>query len=86
MRDEGWEASVKYILKGRHFTHSFSVNVADNRNEVVYFQGTQQLNSDAEIQTVNPCRAFPLTAMSATTRWLLSDDAGRSEVCENSTG
>ena len=52
MRDQGWEASVRYVLKGRHFTHSFSVNLADNRNEVVYFQGTQQLNSDAEIQTV----------------------------------
>jgi TonB-linked SusC/RagA family outer membrane protein len=52
MRDQGWEASVKYVLRGRRFTHSFSVNVADNHNEVVYFQGTQQLQGDAEIQTV----------------------------------
>jgi TonB-linked SusC/RagA family outer membrane protein len=52
MRDEGWEASIKYILKGRLFTHSFAINLADNRNHVVYFQGTQQLNQDAEIQTV----------------------------------
>jgi TonB-dependent starch-binding outer membrane protein SusC len=52
MRDEGWEASVKYVLRGRRFTHSFAVNLADNHNEVVYFQGTQQLNGDAEIQTV----------------------------------
>jgi TonB-linked SusC/RagA family outer membrane protein len=52
MRDEGWEASVRYVLKGRQFTHSFAVNLADNHNEVVYFQGNQQLNGDAEIQTV----------------------------------
>ncbi len=52
MRDEGWEASIKYTLKGRLFTHTFSLNVADNQNHVVYFQGTQQLNQDAEIQTV----------------------------------
>lgn len=52
MRDEGWEASIKYVLKGRLFTHSFSINLADNHNSVVYFQGTQQLSGDAEIQTV----------------------------------
>jgi TonB-dependent starch-binding outer membrane protein SusC len=52
MRDEGWEVSVKYNLKGRYFNHNFSINLADNRNHVVYFEGTQQLNQDAEIQTV----------------------------------
>jgi TonB-linked SusC/RagA family outer membrane protein len=52
MRDQGWEASVRYVLKGRQLTHSFAINVADSRNEVVYFQGNQQLNGDAEIQTV----------------------------------
>ena len=52
MRDEGWEVSVKYTLRGGAFTHNFSFNIADNYNHVVYFQGNQQLNSDAEIQTV----------------------------------
>ncbi|WP_211352086.1 TonB-dependent receptor [Dinghuibacter silviterrae] len=52
MRDQGWEASVKYTIPGRLFTHSFAFNLADNHNEVIYFQGYQQLNTDAEIQTV----------------------------------
>ena len=52
MRDQGWEASVKYNLRGRLFSHTFSFNLADSHNEVVYFEGTQQLNGDAEIQTV----------------------------------
>ena len=52
MRDEGWEVSVKYNLNGRNWRHYFSVNLADNRNEVVTFPGGQQLNGDAEMQTV----------------------------------
>jgi len=52
MRDQGWEVSLKYVLRGRSFTHSFSVNLADNHNEVVYFEGTQRLVGDAELQTV----------------------------------
>ena len=52
MRDEGWEVSVKYNLNGRVWKHYFSFNVADNRNEVVAFPGGQQLNGDAEMQTV----------------------------------
>ncbi len=52
MRDQGWEVSVKYSIPGRLFTHSFAFNLADNHNKVLYFQGTQQLNGDAEIYTV----------------------------------
>jgi TonB-linked SusC/RagA family outer membrane protein len=52
MRDEGWEISAKYHLKTGAFDHYFSANLSDNHNEVVYFPGGQQLNGDAEIQTV----------------------------------
>lgn len=52
MRDQGWEVSVKYGLRTGEFVHNFSFNIADTRNEVVNFPGGQQLNGDAEIQTV----------------------------------
>lgn len=52
MRDEGWEVSVKYSIPGRLFNHSFAFNLADNHNKVLYFQGNQQLNGDAEMYTV----------------------------------
>ncbi len=36
---KGWEASVRYDLKGRLFTHSFSANLADNQNELRELSG-----------------------------------------------
>jgi TonB-linked SusC/RagA family outer membrane protein len=52
MRDQGWEASVRYTFHTGAFTHSVAFNLADNHNEVIYFQGTQQINGDAELNTV----------------------------------
>jgi TonB-linked SusC/RagA family outer membrane protein len=52
MRDLGWEFSVKYTLRTGDFVHSFMANLADNRNEVISFPGNQELNGDAELQTV----------------------------------
>ncbi|MEO7769297.1 MAG: TonB-dependent receptor [Ferruginibacter sp.] len=36
---KGWEATVRYDLRGRLFTHSFSANIADNQNELRQLSG-----------------------------------------------
>lgn len=52
MRDLGWEFSVKYNFRTGDFVHSIMANLGDSRNEVLSFPGNQQLNGDAELQTV----------------------------------
>ncbi len=47
VRNVGWDATVSYKLTNGSFTHNFSVNIADNRNELL------QLSSGAQQQIVN---------------------------------
>jgi TonB-linked SusC/RagA family outer membrane protein len=37
VRNRGWEINTTYRLSGRSFRHTFSFNIADNKNELVEF-------------------------------------------------
>ncbi|RZM19318.1 MAG: SusC/RagA family TonB-linked outer membrane protein, partial [Pedobacter sp.] len=40
VRNSGWEATITYDLPGEAFNHNFSLNVADNRNELLQLTGS----------------------------------------------
>lgn len=40
VRNTGWEASLTYKLPGDRFSHSFSLNVADNQNKLLRLTGS----------------------------------------------
>lgn len=39
VKNKGWEAAVTYNLRGETITHNFSLNVADNKNELLKLTG-----------------------------------------------
>ncbi|GAO44642.1 putative TonB-dependent receptor [Flavihumibacter petaseus NBRC 106054] len=52
VRNKGWELTLNYQLPGKQWNHSFGFNIADSRNEVVYFQGNERITSSDEMQII----------------------------------
>lgn len=52
VRNKGWELSANYRIPGRQFNHTIGFNIADTRNEVVYFQGDERINGADEMQVM----------------------------------
>ncbi len=52
VRNQGWELSASYQLPGKQWNHSFGFNLADSRNEVVYFQGNERISGADEMQMI----------------------------------
>jgi TonB-linked SusC/RagA family outer membrane protein len=52
VRNQGWELSVSYRLAGRNLVQTFGFNIADTRNEVVYFDGNERITSADEMQMI----------------------------------
>ncbi|UZR97554.1 SusC/RagA family TonB-linked outer membrane protein [Chondrinema litorale] len=52
MRNQGWEATLGYRTMGEVVDHSFSFNIGDSWNEVVYFEGGEQINSSDQMQRI----------------------------------
>jgi TonB-linked SusC/RagA family outer membrane protein len=54
VKNQGWEASVNYTLKGRLVTHSFSLNVADSKNTLMTLTGgtTEQIVNQDVFQLI----------------------------------
>jgi TonB-linked SusC/RagA family outer membrane protein len=53
VQNHGWELTVNYYLTTQNFKHSFSFNVADSKNKVLYLEGGDQLKSYDEMQVIN---------------------------------
>lgn len=53
VQNHGWEVNASYRLKTGGFNHSFSFNVADSKNKVLYLEGGDQLRSYDEMQIIN---------------------------------
>jgi outer membrane receptor protein involved in Fe transport len=53
VQNHGWEVNASYRLKTGSFNHSFSFNVADSKNKVLYLEGGDQLRSYDEMQIIN---------------------------------
>lgn len=51
VRNQGWELNVQYRIPGM-VQHQFGVNIADTRNEVVYFQGKEEISGADEMQFI----------------------------------
>lgn len=54
VRNRGWEVNVVYRLPGKDFSHTFSANLADNKNELrkYTFSATQQVVRREEFEFV----------------------------------
>lgn len=52
VRNQGWEANIKYNLSGPVFQHAFSFNLGDSKNEVLYFEGKERLTGADEMQVI----------------------------------
>jgi TonB-linked SusC/RagA family outer membrane protein len=52
VRNQGWELSLNYRVAGKQFIHSFGLNLADTRNEVVFFQGNERTTGADEMQVI----------------------------------
>jgi len=54
VKNQGWEATVNYNLKGRLINQSFSLNVADNKNTLLALTGgtTQQIVNQDVFQLI----------------------------------
>lgn len=52
VRNQGWELTASYRLAGRNLVQTFGFNIADTRNEVVYFDGKERITSADEMQVI----------------------------------
>lgn len=52
VRNQGWELTLGYQLPGKYLNQRFSFNIADSRNEVVYFQGNERIAGADEMQII----------------------------------
>lgn len=52
VRNQGWEANIKYNLSGPVFQHSFAFNLGDSKNKVLYFEGKERLAGADEMQVI----------------------------------
>lgn len=50
LRNQGWEVSLGYRAHGPQFNHDINFNIADSWNEVVYFEGDEQIESFDQMQ------------------------------------
>jgi hypothetical protein len=53
VQNHGWELTVNYYLTTQNFKHSFSFNVGDSKNKVLYLEGGDQLKTYDEMQVIN---------------------------------
>lgn len=49
MRNQGWDLTVNYFLKTGDFNHNFMVNVGDNWNKVLKFEGFEQIGNNDQL-------------------------------------
>lgn len=52
MKNEGWEVTLNYRLKTGDFNHNFGLTVGDSRNEVLKFEGYEQISTNDEISRI----------------------------------
>ena len=52
VRSRGWEANATFRSRGNRFSHSLTANLGDSRNEILDFQGEEQLTGVEELQTI----------------------------------
>ncbi len=50
--NQGWEFSLNYNLRHNRFSHSFGFNIGDSRNEVIKFEGNEQISKSDEIERI----------------------------------
>ncbi|RYE22254.1 MAG: SusC/RagA family TonB-linked outer membrane protein [Sphingobacteriales bacterium] len=43
VKNRGWEFNANYRFGGKNFKHRINVNIGDSKNEVLYFEGDQQI-------------------------------------------
>jgi TonB-linked SusC/RagA family outer membrane protein len=53
VQNRGWELTLNYRLSGKNFNHTFSFNVADTKNKVLYLEGGDQISTYDELQIIN---------------------------------
>ena len=52
MQNQGWELTLAYHAKTGEFKHNVSFNIADSKNKVLTYTGTQQINSSDEMSSI----------------------------------
>ncbi|WP_423147999.1 TonB-dependent receptor [Rubrolithibacter danxiaensis] len=50
LRNQGWEVNLGYKNNGKNFRHNLSLNIGDNKNKVLYFEGGERLTRSDEMQ------------------------------------
>lgn len=60
VKNQGWELAANYKLKTGHVYHTFSMNVADNLNQIVDFKGVTSIKG-GDVKFINK-EGFPLGA------------------------
>jgi TonB-linked SusC/RagA family outer membrane protein len=52
VRNHGWEVNASYHIAGKIFNHTIGFNIADSKNEVVYFEGKEQRTGADEMEVL----------------------------------
>ncbi|MVN92826.1 SusC/RagA family TonB-linked outer membrane protein [Mucilaginibacter aquatilis] len=52
VQNRGWEININYRLNGRNLRHSFNLNIGDNKNKVLYYEGGTRLLKYDEAQVI----------------------------------
>ncbi|WP_223808936.1 SusC/RagA family TonB-linked outer membrane protein [Rufibacter hautae] len=52
VENKGWEVNLNYRVSHGSFDHSFSFNLGDSKNKVLYFEGKEALTGADEMQVI----------------------------------
>jgi TonB-linked SusC/RagA family outer membrane protein len=52
VRNTGWEVNASYRIPGKRFNHTVGFNIADTKNEVIYFEGKEQRTGADEMEVI----------------------------------
>ncbi len=52
VENKGWEINLNYRISHGSFDHSFSFNLGDSKNKVLYFEGKERLTGADEMQVI----------------------------------